>query len=63
LGDAGAKIIQINFRETARIYASHGIVLKENRDVLRSGPQASHAYFLAKYLGCDAAMYDGSYQE
>ena len=27
------------------------------------GLQASHAYFLAKYLGYEAAMYDGSYQE
>jgi 3-mercaptopyruvate sulfurtransferase SseA len=27
------------------------------------GIQASHGYFLAKYLGYDAAMYDGSYQE
>jgi thiosulfate/3-mercaptopyruvate sulfurtransferase len=27
------------------------------------GLQASHGYFLAKYLGYDAAMYDGSYYE
>lgn len=27
------------------------------------GYQASHGYFLAKYLGYDAAMYDGSYYE
>ncbi len=27
------------------------------------GLQASHGYFLLKYLGYDAAMYDGSYQE
>ena len=27
------------------------------------GQQASHGYFLAKYLGYDAAMYDGSYYE
>jgi thiosulfate/3-mercaptopyruvate sulfurtransferase len=27
------------------------------------GMQASHAYFLARYLGYDAAMYDGSFQE
>lgn len=27
------------------------------------GLQASHSYFLLKYLGYDAAMYDGSYQE
>jgi thiosulfate/3-mercaptopyruvate sulfurtransferase len=27
------------------------------------GLQASHSYFLFKYLGYDAAMFDGSYQE
>jgi thiosulfate/3-mercaptopyruvate sulfurtransferase len=27
------------------------------------GLQAAHSYFLFKYLGYDAAMYDGSYQE
>jgi thiosulfate/3-mercaptopyruvate sulfurtransferase len=27
------------------------------------GLQASHGYFLARYLGYEAAMYDGSYQE
>jgi thiosulfate/3-mercaptopyruvate sulfurtransferase len=27
------------------------------------GIQASHDYFVAKYLGYDAAMYDGSYHE
>jgi thiosulfate/3-mercaptopyruvate sulfurtransferase len=29
----------------------------------RTGGQASHAYFVAKYLGYDVAMYDGSYIE
>ncbi|HZS10107.1 MAG TPA: sulfurtransferase [Blastocatellia bacterium] len=29
----------------------------------RTGMQASHAYFTAKYLGYDAAMYDGSFIE
>lgn len=46
------------------IYASHGIVLgKKIVTYCEVGLQASHAYFLAKYLGYDAAMYDGSYQE
>jgi thiosulfate/3-mercaptopyruvate sulfurtransferase len=27
------------------------------------GQQASHAYFTAKYLGYDVALYDGSYDE
>jgi thiosulfate/3-mercaptopyruvate sulfurtransferase len=27
------------------------------------GLQASHNYFVAKYLGYDAAMYDGSFYE
>jgi thiosulfate/3-mercaptopyruvate sulfurtransferase len=29
----------------------------------RTGVQASHSYFVAKYLGYDAAMYDGSFVE
>jgi thiosulfate/3-mercaptopyruvate sulfurtransferase len=29
----------------------------------RTGVQASHSYFVAKYLGYDAAMYDGSFIE
>jgi thiosulfate/3-mercaptopyruvate sulfurtransferase len=46
------------------IYASRGIVLgKKIVTYCEVGLQASHAYFLAKYLGYDAAMYDGSYQE
>ena len=27
------------------------------------GEQASYAYFMARYLGYDAAMYDGSWSE
>jgi thiosulfate/3-mercaptopyruvate sulfurtransferase len=46
------------------IYASHGVVPgKKIVTYCEVGLQASHAYFLAKYLGYDAAMYDGSYQE
>ena len=28
-----------------------------------SGVQCAYAYFTAKYLGYDAALYDGSFQE
>jgi len=46
------------------IYASRGIVQgKKIVTYCEVGLQASHGYFLAKYLGYDAAMYDGSYQE
>lgn len=46
------------------IYASRGIVPgKKIVTYCEVGLQASHAYFLAKYLGYNAAMYDGSYQE
>jgi thiosulfate/3-mercaptopyruvate sulfurtransferase len=46
------------------IYASRGIVPgKRIVTYCEVGLQASHGYFLAKYLGYDAAMYDGSYQE
>ena len=46
------------------IYASRGIVPgKKIVTYCEVGIQASHGYFLAKYLGYNAAMYDGSYQE
>jgi thiosulfate/3-mercaptopyruvate sulfurtransferase len=46
------------------IYASRGIVPgKKIVTYCEVGLQASHGYFLAKYLGYDVAMYDGSYQE
>jgi len=46
------------------LYASRGIVPgKKIVTYCEIGLQASHGYFLAKYLGYDAAMYDGSYQE
>ena len=46
------------------LYASRGIV--PGRKIItycEVGLQASHGYFLAKYLGYQAAMYDGSFQE
>jgi thiosulfate/3-mercaptopyruvate sulfurtransferase len=46
------------------LYASRGIVPgKKIVTYCEVGLQASHGYFLAKYLGYEAAMYDGSYQE
>jgi thiosulfate/3-mercaptopyruvate sulfurtransferase len=46
------------------LYASRGIMPgKKIVTYCEIGLQASHAYFLARYLGYEAAMYDGSYQE
>jgi thiosulfate/3-mercaptopyruvate sulfurtransferase len=46
------------------LYASRGIVPgMKIVTYCEVGLQASHGYFLAKYLGYDAAMYDGSFQE
>jgi len=46
------------------IYSSRGIVPeKKIVTYCEVGLQASHGYFLAKYLGYNAAMYDGSFQE
>lgn len=50
--------------ELRKLYVDRGI--EPGKKVLtycEVGMQASHAYFLAKYLGYDAAMYDGSWQE
>jgi thiosulfate/3-mercaptopyruvate sulfurtransferase len=50
--------------ELRRLYDSLGI--QPGHKVItycEVGYQASHAYFLAKYLGYDAAMYDGSMYE
>jgi len=46
------------------LYAQRGIVPgKKIITYCEIGMQASHGYFLAKYLGYDAAMFDGSFQE
>lgn len=46
------------------IYAAKGVVPgKKIVTYCEVGMQASHGYFLARYLGYDAAMYDGSFQE
>jgi thiosulfate/3-mercaptopyruvate sulfurtransferase len=50
--------------ELRRMYEAIGAT-KEKRIVTycRTGVQASHSYFIAKYLGYDTAMYDGSFIE
>lgn len=46
------------------LYAARGIEPgKKVVTYCEIGMQASHGYFLARYLGYDAAMYDGSFQE
>jgi len=46
------------------LLASRGLVPgKKAITYCEVGLQASHGYFLLKYLGYDATMYDGSYQE
>lgn len=46
------------------LLASRGLVPgKKLLTYCEVGLQASHSYFLFKYLGYDAAMYDGSFQE
>lgn len=50
--------------ELRRLYETSGA--KPNGKVItycRTGGQASHAYFTAKYLGYDVTMYDGSFVE
>jgi len=50
--------------ELRRLFQSAGIA--PGRKVVsycHSGVQGAYAYFIAKYLGYDAALYDGSFQE
>lgn len=50
--------------ELRRLFQSAGIA--PGRKVVsycHSGVQAAYTYFIAKYLGYDAALYDGSFQE
>ena len=50
--------------ELRRLFQSDG--LAPGRKVVsycHSGVQGAYAYFIAKYLGYDAALYDGSFQE
>lgn len=50
--------------ELRQIYEAAGAT-KDKKIVsyCRTGVQASHTYFVAKYLGYDVAMYDGSFSE
>lgn len=50
--------------ELRQIYEAAGAT-KDKKVVsyCRTGVQASHTYFVAKYLGYDVAMYDGSFSE
>lgn len=50
--------------ELQKIYENAGATKgKKIVSYCRTGVQASHTYFVAKYLGYDAAMYDGSFLE
>jgi thiosulfate/3-mercaptopyruvate sulfurtransferase len=51
-------------QELRQIYEAAGAT-KDKKVVsyCRSGVQATHTYFVAKYLGYDVAMYDGSFSE
>jgi thiosulfate/3-mercaptopyruvate sulfurtransferase len=50
--------------ELRRMYAAAGVTPgKKIVSYCEVGQQASYAYFIARYLGYDAAMYDGSYSE
>jgi thiosulfate/3-mercaptopyruvate sulfurtransferase len=51
-------------QELRQLFASAGVTgNKKAVTYCEIGLQASYAYFLARYLGLDAAMYDGSYSE
>ncbi len=50
--------------ELRQIYEAAGATRdKKVVSYCRTGVQASHTYFVAKYLGYDVAMYDGSFSE
>jgi thiosulfate/3-mercaptopyruvate sulfurtransferase len=50
--------------ELRRIYEGAGVTKDKTAvSYCRTGVQASHTYFVAKYLGYDVAMYDGSFLE
>lgn len=51
-------------KDLRQIYEAAGAT-KDKKVVsyCRTGVQASHTYFVAKYLGYDVAMYDGSFSE
>jgi thiosulfate/3-mercaptopyruvate sulfurtransferase len=50
--------------ELRKIYEAAGVTKdKTVVSYCRTGVQASHTYFVAKYLGYDVAMYNGSFLE
>lgn len=50
--------------ELRKLWADHGYKLGEKSvSYCEVGIQASHDFFIARYLGYDAAMYDGSFHE
>jgi thiosulfate/3-mercaptopyruvate sulfurtransferase len=51
-------------QQILRLFASAGVTgNKKAVSYCEVGLQASYTYFLARYLGIAAAMYDGSYNE
>ena len=51
-------------QDLRQLFANAGITgSKKVVSYCEVGLQASYTYFLARYLGFDAAMYDGSYSE
>lgn len=59
--DENKKPVLLSPDKLKELFASHGI--KPGQKLVtycEVGLQASHGYFIAKYLGYDAAMYDGS---
>lgn len=51
-------------QQLRQLFASAGVTgSKKEVSYCEVGLQASYTYFLARYLGIDAAMYDGSYKE
>ncbi len=51
-------------KDLRQIYEAGGAThSKKVVSYCRTGVQASHTYFVAKYLGYDTAMYDGSFSE
>ena len=51
-------------KDLRQIYEAAGATRdKKVVSYCRTGVQASHTYFVAKYLGYDVAMYDGSFSE
>ena len=51
-------------QQLRQLFASTGVTgSKKEVSYCEVGLQASYTYFLARYLGIDAAMYDGSYNE